>query len=211
VNEDSKAIDIYKELGVEKDSSSQTVHKHFLRLVGSLLRKIKSGQKSDQLMDELRTLWVSHDILIDPDCRTDYDLRSLGIITNDTNEEYEPSSIAYALGTGPKSKYPSWRIGELLQAVGLLEQAELTIACDMHKAMPEMQFGRFLVKQDFLTEKQLQAVLTGQILIRAGEITLTQFVNVMTEVNITNRNFKEVLLASGYLKNPTLLKLDNDT
>jgi hypothetical protein len=210
VNENSEAIDIYKRLGVRKDSSSQVVHKHFLKLVISLLQKIKGGQKSDQLMTELKTLWVAHDILIDPDCRTDYDLRSLGILTSDITEEQEPSLIAYGMGKGPKSKSPSWRIGELLQAVGLLEQAELTIACDMHKAMPEMQFGRFLIKQDFLNETQLEAVLIGQVLLRSGDITLNQFINAMAELSKTNRNFKEILLESGYLKNATLLKLDND-
>ncbi len=208
---DSTAIDIYKQLEVEKESSSQIVHKHFLRLVHDLLRKIKSDPKSSQLMDELRILWIAHDILIDPDCRTDYDLRSLGILTIDAEAVEEQSSIAYALGRGPKSNQPSWRIGELLQAVGLLEQAELDIACDMHKAMPEMQFGRFLVKQDFLTNKQLEAILIGQSLIRAGEITLTQFVNVMAEVSKKNRDFKEILLESGYLKNPGLIRLDSDT
>ena len=40
-------------------------------------------------------------------------------------------------------KQPSWRIGELLQAAGILEQAELIIACDMHKAMPEITVWSF--------------------------------------------------------------------
>jgi len=210
VSEQSKAIDIYEKLGVSKDSSSQTVHMSFLKLVNPLVQKLKSGDPSNSLMEELRTLWVAHDILIDPDCRTDYDLRSMGIITSDSNEEDSQSTDSYGLGTGPKSKRASWRIGELLQAVGILEQAELDIACDMHKAMPEMQFGRFLVKQDFLTEMQLEAILLGQILIRSGEITLAQLITAIEEMSKSNRNIKEIFLELGYLKNPTLLKLDND-
>jgi hypothetical protein len=204
------AIDIYKQLGVEKDSSSQLIHKRFLKLIRDLVHKIKSGQKSEQLMNNLRSLWVAHDILVDPDCRTDYDLRSLGIKTSDIEEE-NTTSLLYGSVNNAQFKAPSWRIGELLQAVGILEKAELEIACDMHKAMPEMQFGCFLVKQDFLNEPQLQAVLIGQSLIRSGEITLTQFVNAMAQVAESKRNIKEVLLELGYVKNPTLLKLDNGT
>jgi len=201
--------DIYLRLGVQKDSSAQIIHKHFLKLVNPLLDKIKANRGSTQLLDELRSLWVAHDILVDPDCRTDYDLRSLGINTGDINEEDDSQTITFGVEPGQKSKPASWRIGELLQAVDILEQAELDIACDMHKAMPEMQFGRFLVKQDFLNEAQLQAVLIGQTLIRAGELTLFQFITAMSEVSKTHRDIKEVLLELGYIKNPTLFRLDN--
>jgi hypothetical protein len=211
VSDQSKSIDIYNKLGVSKDSSAQAVHKQFLKLINPLICKLKVFKKSDKIMAELRTLWIAHDILVDPDCRTDYDLRSMGIITNDSNEEIEDNLIGYGGRSESKSKPASWRIGELLQATGLLEQAELDIACDMHRAMPEMQFGRFLVKQDFLNENQLQAILLGQSLIRSGDLTRAQFVSVMEKVSKTKGEFKELLLESGYIKNPRSIKLDNDT
>ncbi len=212
-NNPTPANDIYQRLGAQKDSSAQIIHKHFLKLVCPLLKKIKaSGENHPELLDQLRELWVAHDILVDPDCRTDYDLRSLGIVTSDNTleEEAQTRSITFADQSGQYTT-PSWRIGELLQVLGMLEQAELDIACDMHKAMPEMQFGCFLVKQDFLTEAQLQTVLIGQTLIRAGEITLLQLIEVMAEVKKSNRDFKEILLESGYLKNPSLYKFNDKT
>ena len=206
-NNPLQSNDIYERLGVEKDSSAQIIHKHFLKLVSDLLLMIKNDQSS-QLLENLRSLWVAHDILVDPNCRTDYDLRSLGISTTDVEMDSQTGSITFASGKQPKTS--SWRIGELLQAVGILEQAELDIACDMHRAMPEMQFGRFLIKQDFLNETQLHAILIGQTLIRAGVLTLSQFLAIMTESTKSNRNIKEVLLESGLLKNPTEFKLDFD-
>jgi len=208
-NSPSPNDDIYLRLGVQKDSSTQTIHKHFLKLLSPLLDKIKASRDSTQLLDELRALWVAHDILVDPDCRTDYDLRSLGIQTSDIDEQDDSQTLTFGVEPGQASKSVSWRIGELLQAVGILEQAELDIACDMHKAMPEMQFGRFLVKQSFLNEAQLQAVLIGQILIRAGELTLSQFMTAMSEVSKTHGDIKEVLLELGYIKNPILFQLEN--
>ncbi len=204
---DNKYQNIYERLGVEKDSSAQAIHKRFLKLVNSLLAKINNDD-SAPLLEQLRELWVAHDILVDPNCRTDYDLRSLGIITTDIEIDSQTGSITFVSGQTPATS--SWRIGELLQAAGVLEQAELDIACDMHRAVPEMQFGSFLIKQDFLNETQLEAVLIGQTLIRSGEITLSQFLTIMAQSAKSNRNIKEVLLESGFLKNPTAFKLDNN-
>ncbi len=74
------------------------------------------------------------------------------------------------------------KIGELLNVAGLLEASELEIACDMHKAMPEMQFGSFLVKQGFIEEYQLEAVLFAQKLLRKGLITVVQYQAAMEEL-----------------------------
>src|SRR5262249_52813166 len=63
---------------------------------------------------------------------------------------------------------------------------------------PEMQFGRFLVKQGFLEEEQLQAVLAAQRLIRTGKLTLSQFKEAMHIVNNNAGTFSQVLLEKGF-------------
>ncbi len=150
-------VGIYAMLSVSQMSSFDEIHTQFLRKARSILQSIKQNRaiRYDKL-PELQKLWIAHDILSDPVTRTDYDFRNLGV-------RGAPESIALPpddqqpqrLG----SRTPS-RIGELLQCAGLLETTELEIACDMHKAMPEMQFGTFLVKQGFIEEHHLEAVLS---------------------------------------------------
>ena len=203
--------DIYECLGVLKDSSSQTIHRNFLKLVRKALEELQADQpgSSNLHLEQLTKLWFAHDILMDPSTRTDYDLRALGITTGNFGEDNISNGQAINFNQEPDSQsLPSWRIGELMQASGLLEQAELDIACDMHKAMPEMQFGRFLVKQGFITDRQLQALLIGQVLLRLGEITLSQFCAVIAKLESSNQDFKEILLESGYVTNALLIKLE---
>lgn len=199
--------DIYEQLGVLRDTSAQEIHKRFLKRVMKMLLNTSMTGQIDGHLQGLQALWVAHDILIDPVTRTDYDLRALGIKTGD----YEiVLDTGQSLNTGSVSQLPSpdsWRIGELLLAAGVLEQAELDIACDMHKAMPEIQFGTFLSKQGFISEKQLQAVLIGQILLRSGEITLSQFRSMMTQTDGSDRDIKEILLEMGIISKTILTKL----
>ena len=204
----SRPEDIYQCLGLLKESSSQEIHKQFLKLVRRILLEIRTkvSDDNDKSLAQLQKLWFAHDILMDPFTRTDYDLRALGIQTGDYDEIDANINPTLALNPSSTKDLPaqpmSWRIGELMQAAGFLDQTELDIACDMHKAVPEMQLGRFLTKQGFIDPKQLKAVLIGQVLLRRGEITLSQFCSVMNEVNQSDRDIKEILLESGYIKEP---------
>ncbi len=199
--------DIYEQLGVLRDTSGQEIHKRFIKLVIKLLRDMPAGGQNDVQLQRLQGLWFAHDILVDPATRTDYDLRALGIQTG----SYEIIDDNSFLDSGSTQQSPlasSWRIGELLQAAGVLEQAELDIACDMHKAMPEMQFGRFLIKQGFISEKQLQAVLIGQVLLRGGLITLSQFCAAMLQAAQSQQDMKEILLELGFINQAILKELN---
>jgi len=86
------------------------------------------------------------------------------------------------------------RIGELLQCSGLLEKTELEIAADMHKAMPEIMFGAFLVKQGFVEEHDLECVLLAQQLIKTNDISLSQFQELMQERGDTGASFSDLVL-----------------
>jgi len=197
---------IYEQLGVLKDTPGHDIHKRFIKLVMKLLRDMPAHGQIDGDLQRLQNLWFAHDILIDPSTRTDYDLRALGIQTG--KDEGVDDNQSLLNGSAPESPPPpSWRIGELLQAAALLEQAELDIACDMHKAVPEMQFGRFLLKQGFIGHRQLQAALIGQILLRSGKINLSQFCSIMKEVEQSKGDIKEILLETGYISKAILKKL----
>jgi len=117
-------------------------------------------------------------------------------------EEDEDGHAAKKGSHGPRTQL---RIGELLQCAGLLEQTELDIAADMHKAMPEMMFGTFLVKQGFIEDADLNCVLLGQQLLKSGDITVVQFQTVMIERSATGLDMDQMLLAKGYI-NQTLLE-----
>jgi len=202
----SQSLDIYGQLGVMKDTPAQDIHKRFIKLVLNLMLDRPATDQTEAQLERLQRFWFAHDILIDPVTRTDYDLRALGIKTGDYG--IVDDSQPLGAGSSQPEEPPSWRIGELLQAAGLLEQAELDIASDMHKAMPEMQFGRFLVKQQFIDERQLQAVLIGQALLRDGKITVSQFCLVMLEVGKSKRDIKEILLETGYISKSILKSLN---
>lgn len=206
---ESSAIDAYNELGVEKGASVVSVHRSFLKIVTNLVCRIRLGRNVEDLKKRLRIIWIAHDILVDPDCRADYDLRALGIKSEDLDEKEEYKSIVYGL-TSPVAT-PSWRIGELIQAAGLLDKTELDVAADMHKAVPETLFGNFLVKHEFITAAQLQAVLIGQTLIRTGSISLSQYIKIMTEVVKAKRDIKEVLLEGKYIDGSIHIRLDSGT
>jgi len=183
------AKDVYAVLGVSQYASYELIHKSFIKLSRKLLLAgAKSHSRKD--LERLRALWIAHDILMDPKTRNDYDFRSIRSAKGEAKPEKAEG--------GPLSPTAPMKIGELLQESGLLEPTELEIACDMHKAMPEMQFGRFLVKQGFIEDNQLEAVLLGQRLIQEGNIKIDQFKELMSAVN-SGTAIRTALLEKGYL------------
>jgi hypothetical protein len=186
---------LYKLLGVSQISSFGDIHISFLRLNRHHLQRLAATKRQgrQELLTSLRRIWVAHDILSDPVTRTDYDLRYLGLrgdSDSSANSESEDKQ------EGAETKL---RIGELLQCAGLLEGTELDIACDMHKAMPEVQFGTFLVKQGFIGERDLESVLVGQQLLRAGNISIAQFQVAMELAHSGGRGIRDTLIEKAYV------------
>ncbi len=187
--------DYYKRLNVSDLADFHSIHLAFWRMVRFLLRQEAGGAGTDRLyhLKRIQRLWIAHDILCDPVTRADYDFRKMGLRGGDKEDD---GLRTFHKGSGPRTQL---RIGELLQCAGLLEQNELDIAADMHKAMPEMMFGTFLVKQGFIEQSDLNCVLVGQQLLKAGEITVVQFQTVMIERSATGLDIGEMLLAKGYV------------
>lgn len=190
--------DFYGMLDVEEDASGDRIHLQFLLRVRSTLRFIKDreeplrGQERQKVLKNLQTIWIAHDVLLDPATRSDYDYRRTG--EDATAGEGETQAAAEK----------NIRIGELLQSSGLLEKTELEIAADMHKAMPELMFGAFLVKQGFVQEEDLECVLIAQQLIKGGDISLAQFLEIMEERGGTSLSFTALLLAKQIITSSRL-------
>ena len=185
-------------MGVSQMSPYEEIHKNFLVRVRAFIRVINVTKRPEKiaLLHNLRKIWIAHDILTDPVTRTDYDFRDLGLRGDaETTVPPTPEDKQQAQQT---NRTPT-RIGELLQCAGLLEAAELQIACDMHKAMPEVQFGTFLVKQGFIGERDLESVLLGQRLLRAGVISVAQFQVAMELSQSRGHTIKETLIERGYV------------
>ncbi|MBP7862717.1 hypothetical protein KA183_13615 [bacterium] len=162
----------YVLLHVEPGASFREIHISFLRLVRRLLFDFNLAPKKKKrgMIRELQQIWVAHDILSDPLTRTDYDIRFLGLkapVTGTTEGVTESGGVLF-------------KVGELLESAGLLEPTELEIAADMHKAMPEMLFGTFLVKQGFITEGDLDQAVLGQELVKDNLIKLDVFKQAMS-------------------------------
>jgi len=185
--------DYYSHLAVSQTADFNTIHKQFLRKVRPLLRRQVdeplTGAPRKELLTSLQALWIAHDILCDAVTRTDYDFRRMGLRGNEVSD---PAKV-------PLASRPQLRIGELLQCAGLLETTELEIAADMHKAMPELMFGAFLVKQGFIADEDLLCVLLGQQLLKTGDITVAQFQDAMTERATTSGDLGAILVERHYL------------
>lgn len=162
----------YVLLNVEPGASFREIHISFLRLVRRLLFDFNQAPKKKKrgMIKDLQQIWIAHDILSDPLTRTDYDIRFLGLkapVSGTTEGVTESGGVLF-------------KVGELLESAGLLEPTELEIAADMHKAMPEMLFGTFLVKQGFITEGDLDQAVLGQELVKDNLIKLDVFKQAMS-------------------------------
>ena len=189
---------LYRLLGVSQMSPYEEIHKNFLIRVRAHIRQINVTKRPEKLemLQSLRRIWIAHDILTDPVTRTDYDFRDLGL--RGDVELIMPPTIEDKQQAQQTNRTPT-RIGELLQCAGLLEAAELQIACDMHKAMPEVQFGTFLIKQGFIGERDLESVLLGQKLLRAGIISVAQFQVAMELSQSRGHTISDTLVERGYV------------
>ncbi len=187
----------YELLSVLPISTFTVIHVHFLRQVRRLLRERADRDTTVwQFRDLLKALCVAHDVLRDPLTRTDYDFRLLGLRgAGGAVQVAIPADVTER----NLNRRPLLKIGELLQCSGVLDIKELEIAVDMHKAMPEMPFGQFLVRQDFLTQKVLDSALLGQRLIADGKITVAQFQVVMHDVGSLNTSLGDALVDRGWV------------
>jgi len=194
---DKSAFDAYGILQVEQIASFEEIHRSFLFLVRRVLMGLKKAKKKQRrpLLEELQNLWIAHDILSDPVTRTDFDFRILGL-------RGAPDVIIHS---APEDKVDSissrtpLRIGELMQCAGLLEPTELEIAADMHRAMPEMLFGAFLVKQGFISEEDLQQVLMGQRLLKNGNLTVGHYQMCMKLWRESQTPIENTAVAEGFV------------
>ncbi len=192
---DKPTFNAYGILNVDQIASFEEIHRSFLFLVRRILFSLKKAKRKSRkpLLDELQNLWIAHDILSDPVTRTDFDFRVLGL-------RGAPDVLIHS---APEDKSDSinsrtpLRIGELMQCAGLLEPTELEIAADMHKAMPEMLFGAFLVKQGFISEEDLGQVLTGQRLLKNGNMTVGHYQMCMKSWRENHVPIEETAVAEG--------------
>lgn len=186
---------LYDLLGAPHNATSGGIHLRFLFKVRRIMRYIQAhpelrGVERKTVLKRLQSYWIAHDILSDSQTRASYDERISGSSDEDDDTDDTVSSTV--------TSRPPMRIGELLQSSGLLEKTELEIAADMHKAMPELMFGAFLVKQGFVKEDDLECVLIGQTLIKSGELDLGQFQKVMeTRALDTTIKLSQLLVESG--------------
>jgi hypothetical protein len=169
--ENKGEADFYGLLGLGELADYETIHRTFWRMVRRIVRRWATeglvGAARKELQSGLQKLWIAHDVRTDPVTTADYDFRRIGLHVGD-----DPSQQ-------PKGTREQVRIGELLRCADLLETTELEIAADMHKAMPEIMFGTFLVKQGFIEDRDLDCVLLGQKLIKSGAIIVPQFQEAM--------------------------------
>ncbi len=162
----------YEILGIQPLSSSRQVHVGYLRSIRKLLVHRIKGDERD-FITRLEEICLAHDVLREPETRVDYDFRLLKVRGGGNALSDELNALETTVV--PRSGKVHLKIGELLQSSEIIDMTELAAAVDMHKAMPEMLFGQFMVKSGFINQRQLDTVLEAQKLIGEGRITVAQF------------------------------------
>jgi hypothetical protein len=190
------ASDYYRLLGCDRMATFDQIQIGFFRKLRSVLLGTQPLTRDSKQL--LRAVCIAHDVLKEPTTRTDYDFRQLGV--RDDNQVQTPEDARPA-GFGARTHI---KIGELLQCAQILEASELEIAVDMHKAMPEMRFGEFLVKQGFLERRQLEAALLGQYLISNGKITVAQYQVGMYNERNSSVPLAETVTSAGWVTDEDL-------
>lgn len=163
----------YEVLGIQPLSSSRQVHVGYLRSIKKLLGQGSLNGQEREFLTRLEEICLAHDVLREPETRVDYDFRLLKVRGGGNALSDELNALETTIV--PRSGKVHLKIGELLQSSEIIDMAELSAAVDMHKAMPEMLFGQFMVKSGFINQKQLDTVLEAQKLIGEGRITVAQF------------------------------------
>ena len=188
----------YEILGIQPLSSSRQVHVGYLRSIKKLLgsRHLSNGQERD-FLTRLQDICLAHDVLREPETRVDYDFRLLKVRGGGNALADELNALETTIV--PRSGKVHLKVGELLQSSEIIDMAELAAAVDMHKAMPEMLFGQFMVKSGFINQRQLDTVLEAQKLIGAGHITVAQFQAGMKAFKDTGMPFLAFLKQEGWV------------
>jgi hypothetical protein len=198
-----EVLDPLSILEVEKEEENSVIHLKFLTKVRKLLKQQKSNQASHAFRQELRKLSIAHDILVAQSNKRQED--SDKPAPQDKGSEHKGDKSAKE-GKGMESGevQQEVRLGELLQLSEILEATELSIAVDMHKAMPELKFGEFMVKQGFITEDELEAVLAGQRLLISKKLTSEQFKEAMQNLRNNNVPFIDTLTKNKWVEDKDL-------
>jgi hypothetical protein len=188
----------YESLQLDLLAGYKDIHVHFLRLVKRHIAAKHACEKSQDrdFRLHLRSLCIAHDILKDPTTRRLYDLNVLGVHRASNSADIKSFKSMENAGI---------RIGELLQCAEILEPSELAIAVDMHKAMPEMMFGEFMVNQGFVSQPELDDTLLGQKLIEQAKLTVAQFQLAMQQARQRKTNLKPMLIEHQFVQEEDLL------
>lgn len=188
--------DLYERLSVKSDCTLEQVDIAFYRKIRDFLQNqaIHKSVSAHDFRAKLKAICIAHDILSDKVTR--------GLYDNKDNPDYADleKTIAEPIVKQPEATTKAPRIGELLKQSEILEPGELQLAVDMHKAMPEMMFGEFMVSQGFLDKSELQAALLAQQLISKGFLNLEQFQTLMHDLRNFKKDVVENLLEKGWVK-----------
>lgn len=194
---------LYQLLGISRLSTCTHIHQIFLKIARRILLALERLNRSDgeNLLQTLSKICIAHDILTDPVTRADYDFRNLSL----ANEYTQELVNADCQKTGVQASSAA-KIGELLHTAGVIDQAELDIACDMHKAVPEMRLGTFLVRQGIIRIDDLEAALAGQKLLQSGTISMEQFQQGIELSYLHGLPLLQILYELGYLNEAEMIR-----
>ncbi len=100
---------------------------------------------------------------------------------------------------GAKSSQSSHRLGELLVEAGILHSDELKHAMELN-GETGLPLGRVLVMCGYIGEKQLEAAVWAQSLVKDGAITLEDARKALRLYKVDSKDFEACLGAVGFTK-----------
>jgi hypothetical protein len=135
------------------------VESAFLRKAKALLEHSrKTGLRTS---NDLVTLFVARDVILDCLSREDHDYRVLSLKRSAENQTDRSEDDRHA---------KKMEIAEAITMAGLLEVDEVDLALEMHQPNKNQLFSEFLVENKMLDLDQIESALLGRSLIKDGRL-----------------------------------------
>jgi hypothetical protein len=155
----TQPVSYYEILGIGRLASNKSVESAFLRKAKALLEHSrKTGLRTS---NDLVTLFVARDVILDCLSREDHDYRVLSLKRSAENQTDRSEDDRHA---------KKMEIAEAITMAGLLEVDEVDLALEMHQPNKNQLFSEFLVENKMLDLDQIESALLGRSLIKDGRL-----------------------------------------
>jgi hypothetical protein len=193
----------YEILGLDRLASPNEIERAFLKKVRNLLSPY--GDRREELpfrcRQELVSLYVARDVLRDQVSREDHDFRFLSLRRKSANHPRPRAKSQDEFNTGRA------RIVEALLFAELASAASVQLALELHDPSTFEPFAKFLIENDIVAERDLEAALLGKVLLKEGRLRKAALKRIFKAMKSFGVDFVDSLFVTIEITGEELLQL----